>query len=362
MAITVIPLPIIEVLTVNGELITASQFIRPDGSSVLSFPDGDPRLGRSVELQGEGEFVGTELRDSIFGADNLSQTVFGLGGDDSAFFFGQGSVTFSGNDGEDSFEGGLGNDTFYGGNGEDNGNGGEGEDLLFGDLGDDRLTGGLGDDTLFGGLGDDQLTDGSFVDPEGSQRNNVLFGGQGNDMLSSALGNDFLSGDLGNDEIVGDGGNDTLSGGEGFDLLTGGSNLLPSMAIFTGDEVQDIFAVEVNNDFDLVTDFEDGIDKLGLPSGVTFEDLLIAPLEAEAELINQQSNFEDITISYAADPNDPNSEIITVNVTEVAPTDIAIRLAATDQLIAVLNADVGGDPTVPVLDVSDITAEDFVSL
>ncbi|MGL5080508.1 MAG: hypothetical protein ACRC8A_03390, partial [Microcoleaceae cyanobacterium] len=163
-----------------------------------------------------------------------------------------------------------------------------------------------------------------------------FFGGQGNDLLLGGLGNEFLSGDAGNDDIEGDGGNDTLSGGEGFDLLTGGSRAV----MFTGDEVQDVFAVEINTEFDLVADFEDGIDKLGLPTGLAFEDLLIAPLGSDAAILSPQPAVE----------------------WSIEPTDIAIRLATTGQVLTVLNANVGGDPTLPVLGVDQITAEDFVTL
>jgi Ca2+-binding RTX toxin-like protein len=254
-----------------------------------------------------------------------------LEGDDSGGIFGSVAVTFSGNGGSDSFGGGFGNDTFYGGIGSDRGNGGEGNDLLFGDLDDDRLNGELGDDTLFGGPGDDILGEQGI-----SGGDNLLFGGQGNDLLSGSLGNDFLSGDTDNDDIEGSQGNDTLIGGIGFDLLTGGFRAITS----TGDEVQDVFVVEVNDEFDLVADFEDGIDKLGLPEGVVFEELLITQLGNEAIVLNQQPE-----LGWANES-----------------TDIAIKLAATGQVLTVLNANVGDDPTLPLLNAAQITREDFINL
>lgn len=202
---------------------------------------------------------------------------------------------------------------------------------MWGDLDDDGLEGGLGDDTLLGGPGND------FLNEQGrAGGDNFFFGGQGNDLLRGGLGNELLSGDVGTDDLEGDGGNDTLRGGTGFDLLTGGSKAV----LFTGDEVEDVFAVEINNEFDLVADFEDGIDRLGLPAGLTVEDLSIAPLGNDATLLNLPPEVE-----WSAES-----------------TDIAIRLAATDQVLTILNANVGGDPTVLVLDAAQITAEDFVLL
>ncbi|MGB3535397.1 MAG: calcium-binding protein [Microcoleaceae cyanobacterium] len=372
MTITVIPVPTVTVPTasidpVTGEIIentgssTFLGFTLPSGATNL-LPLNAPGRGLVVEIQGDGEFVGTDLSDQIFSTDDLPKTIVGLDGDDGVSMYGSGPITFNGNAGNDSFDGGSGSDIFYGGIGDDGGNGGEGADLLFGDLGNDQLTGGPGDDTLLGGLGNDGLSEQGT--PGGD---NLFFGGQGNDTINGGLGNELLSGDGGDDNLEGDGGNDTLIGGEGFDILTGGSLIIVpddfSAEYFTGDFVQDIFAIETSDDgFDLVVDFEEGIDKLGLPAGVEFSDLLIAPAGVETEIINQQSSFMRQTINYATDINDPNSPRATINLGEIDASDIVIRLAATEEILTILNSATGGDPTIPVLDVTQITADDFISL
>jgi VCBS repeat-containing protein len=95
-------------------------------------------------------------------------------------------------------------------------NGGNGIDILNGTAGRDRIDGGNGDDILFGDAGND-----------------ILFGGNGNDRLRGGLGNDTLTGGLGVDTFI-------LAAGEGSDL---------------------------------VQDFQNGTDKLGLAGGLTFNQL-----------------------------------------------------------------------------------------
>ncbi|MUL38415.1 calcium-binding protein [Gloeocapsopsis dulcis] len=109
-----------------------------------------------------------------------------------------------------------------------------GNDFVFGEDGFDTLYGGRGNDSLFGGNDDD-----------------ILYGGNGND---------FLYGENGNDSLFGGDGHDTLIGGEGADTLTGGSG-------------KDIFYFgtlpDNSTDFDTITDFQPGADKIQV-EGVEF--------------------------------------------------------------------------------------------
>jgi serralysin len=94
-----------------------------------------------------------------------------------------------------------------------------GKDLLRGENGDDWLYPGLGGDTADGGDGDD-----------------TLFGG---------YGDDELYGDNGNDLPWGDAGNDAMSGGAGADTF-----LFTAFGDFPS--------------YDIITDFEHGVDKIDL--------------------------------------------------------------------------------------------------
>ncbi|MEM6253121.1 MAG: esterase-like activity of phytase family protein [Cyanobacteria bacterium P01_D01_bin.156] len=130
--------------------------------------------------------------------------------------------------------------------------------------GDDTLAGGLGDQIISGGNGDDVLRgDLNSRDPQGrSGGDDAIFGGAGNDRIGGKGGNDLLFGDEGDDQIWGDDGDDLLQGGLGNDTLTGDN--------FSGGEGSDIFAFAADEGTDTVTDFEVGIDSIGLVGGLNF--------------------------------------------------------------------------------------------
>jgi len=101
--------------------------------------------------------------------------------------------------------------------------------------GPDRLIGGSGGDDLIGNGGDDILV--------GNDGGDDLFGGDGNDIL------------------VGGNGGDDLRGDEGRDILIGGSG-------------SDTFILEAQG-FDIIRDFQDGVDELQLTRGLSFNSLTL---------------------------------------------------------------------------------------
>ena len=152
---------------------------------------------------------------------------------------------------DDTLSGDDGNNAIYGFEGNDTLEGGAGDDILFGGAGDDVLYGGDDDDGLKGEIGDDALFGGS--------RRDILFGGDGDDALYGADDDDALLGERGNDRLDGGSDTDTLTGGEGSDTFV----------IREGDGSSGfIFA-------NRITDFEDGLDRIGLDNGLTFSDLTI---------------------------------------------------------------------------------------
>ncbi len=90
----------------------------------------------------------------------------------------------------------------------------------------------------------------------------TLSGGDGDDTLTSYGGNDSLDGGSGNDTLNGGQGNDILIGDFGNDNLTGGGG-------------RDRFLLREGQGTDTITDFEDGLDSLGLAGSLTFEQLTI---------------------------------------------------------------------------------------
>lgn len=115
---------------------------------------------------------------------------------------------------------------------------------------------------LAGRLGGLRSLDGNDV-VTGSVNPNIINGNRGNDTISGLGGDDTLFGGKGNDVLNGGEGNDILFGDLGSDILTGGSG-------------SDTFVLRSGGGGDVVTDFENGVDFLGLRDGLTFAQLSIA--------------------------------------------------------------------------------------
>lgn len=132
------------------------------------------------------------------------------------------------------------------------------EDRLFSDIYVSYKTGGGGDadpggheglnlkgtelpDYLVGGKHDDYINGGGDGD--------VVDGGDGNDDLLGGGGHDTMIGGRGHDAIFAGDGHDMIFGGEGHDELSGGKGY-------------DLFVFGVNSGWDIISDFEVGIDAL----------------------------------------------------------------------------------------------------
>jgi Ca2+-binding RTX toxin-like protein len=142
-------------------------------------------------------------------------------------------------------------------------NGTNNSETLEGDRRANEINGRGGDDTISGLGGTDFLSGGSG--------NDEIFGGNKADRLFGDSGDDRLNGDNGDDILYGGAGRDTLRGGNGNDVLIGNQgddNLY-------GDAGHDAFILQVNAGTDVIRNFTQGEDRLGLPEGVTFTDLTI---------------------------------------------------------------------------------------
>ncbi len=80
----------------------------------------------------------------------------------------------------------------------------------------------------------------------------TIRGTEGRDRLTGTSKNETLIGGGSNDVLKGGGGNDKLFGGKGSDQLLGGKG-------------KDIFVLEKGKGFDIIKDFEDGLDHLAVP-------------------------------------------------------------------------------------------------
>jgi Ca2+-binding RTX toxin-like protein len=192
----------------------------------------------------------------------------------------------------DEIHGRFGNDVLFGGGGDDLLFGEEGNDSLMGGTGNDRLDGGDGNDTLTGGAGADALIGGSgfdtasYASSSGYVYVNLLtktgVGGdaQGDtlDGIDKVIGTSFndsfvaddtgnvFEGGAGNDYLVGGAGLDVLNGGTGDDNIEGGRGL----DVLTGGAGADYFIFSRGDGPDVVMDFQQGVDKIILGTGLNF--------------------------------------------------------------------------------------------
>lgn len=228
--------------------------------------------------EGDDFLSGNDGFDTIYGGQN-NDTIFG-GKDNDLLSGDKGNDTIFGNLGRDSILGGEGadvlngnedRDTIFGGQGEDLIYGGEDDDVLYGDKGNDVLFGNLGNDSLFGGVGTDFLNGNEGDDTlNGNEENDTVYGGQGNDIVRGGKGNDLLFGDKGNDTIYGDLGADTLTGNSGDpgtqDIFVVGLSGDPTMKTTGGLTIADA---------DVITDWDQCIDKISLTGGLSFDDIVL---------------------------------------------------------------------------------------
>lgn len=198
--------------------------------------------------------------DDNIGGSFLADELFGFRGDDTMF----------GGGGNDILKGGGGDDIIRGAIGADNVNGGSGDDIVRGNGGFDTVIGGAGEDNLFGGGGQDVIRGGAGDDTiNGNGGADRVFGGSGDDIVSGGRGADNIDGGGGDDMIDGGDGTDTIIGGEGDDRLTGGSRA-------------DIFVFASDGGDDVVTDYEDNLDKIQIDGGLAFVDIDIDQDGADA--------------------------------------------------------------------------------
>lgn len=114
-----------------------------------------------------------------------------------------------------------------------------------------------------GTRGDDKI--------KGNNAGDRILGLRGDDTLKGLGGNDVLSGSLGSDRLEGGNGNDILLGGANDDILDGGNG----SDQLTGNGGSDTFVLLSKRGNTLVTDFEDGVDFLGLSAGINQDDIRV---------------------------------------------------------------------------------------
>lgn len=200
--------------------------------SVLNGVNPNNYSGNSVS--GAGDINGDGVDDLIIGAPYADPNGNTNSGSSYVVF---GKVPTKGTEGNDMLNGTFGDDALYGRGGNDIIFGGEGVNTLLGEDGNDRIYGGFQTDYINGGNGNDEIY--------ALGGNNTIYGGAGNDLIHSGFGDDLILGGAGNDWIFLGGGND-------------------------------IVVLQINKGVDRIQNFQVGQTTLGLPGGLTFENLAIA--------------------------------------------------------------------------------------
>ncbi|MGC1306268.1 MAG: 5'-nucleotidase C-terminal domain-containing protein [Phormidesmis sp.] len=154
------------------------------------------------------------------------------------------------------------------------------DETLTGTEGDDLIAGFGGADVIAGKGGDDILRgDGSGRSSSagGAGGDDIIFGGMGSDRIGGKGGNDRLFGEEGDDMLWGDDGDDLLRGGLGNDILTGDDS--------SGGMGSDTFVFAIGEGTDIITDFEVGIDFIGLAGGLSFGQISITESGGDAMIL-----------------------------------------------------------------------------
>lgn len=262
------------IVTNNGSAAIGGSVSMPakPGAAPAAFAD----LGDMAFQLGSNEddtLLGTSARDLLVGAGG-KDWISGLGGDDV-------------------LAGGAGADTLMGGAGRDVASYADAASGVTANLSNSTVNSGDASGDIFSQI--ENLSGSLFGDRlSGNSSVNVLSGSAGNDFLYGLAGTDTLFGGSGADRLEGGTQNDILSGGSGTDLLLGGTGYDK----LTGGADADRFILNSPGaGVDTVTDFQHGIDKIGLTAGFGIDSL------AEIDFVSASrpvANSGDPTLLYNA--------------------------------------------------------------
>lgn len=122
---------------------------------------------------------------------------------------------------------------------------------------------------------------------------NTIIGTDENDNLVGSVANDLIYGNRTEDTLFGNGGNDLLYGGKGNDIIDAGAGADLIEGNF-GDDILiggiggDRFNFSSNDGNNIITDFEDGIDIIGLGNGLNFQQLTISQIGNDTRISANQ--------------------------------------------------------------------------
>ena len=156
--------------------------------------------------------------------------------------------------------------------------------LLEGTAGNDSLVATVEIDRIEGGDGNDTLLNQGDI--------SVLLGEANRDSLLGSTGDDTLNGGSGNDTLNGGSGSDVLIGGAGSDRFW----LVPGVTV----------------DSDIISDYQDGIDRLVLTDGLSVDDLTISQ-NGDNTAITETATNQTLAILNGVDANNISQDDFELN-------------------------------------------------
>ena len=190
---------------------------------------------------------------------------------------------------------------------------GQADDFLIGSSDDNIIRGNSGSDIIYGEMGNDILWGfgefayfaGQYLSQSYEDLGDTLYGGAGDDSLYGEFGDDILHGGPGRDELRGGEGNDTF-------VLTSGEG---SYSLETAD---------------VIKDFEDGTDVLGLDAGLGLQNLNITQGTDEhalSTIIQSTDTAEILAVLENTDAQIINEQDFSLDTMNLRYRSVMIRMA-----------------------------------
>ncbi|WP_420332731.1 DUF5801 repeats-in-toxin domain-containing protein [Roseibium sp.] len=228
----------------------------------------------------------TGIASNVIGNDNVAGNDDATGGTGNDVLLGNGNDnTLTGNEGDDVLFGGGGVNLLDGGQGSDTADYSNNPEGIFARLDRGWVTDisnlALGGSSLLAGIANNTVEHDDLVSVEnitgsdfddsitGNNEANTILGGDGDDFIVGLGGNDVLIGGDGNDRLLASQGDSKLIGGKGRDNLVGGVDA--DTFVFAAGEGSNTAAGA-----DVVSFFQNGIDKITITGGLTFANLTIS--------------------------------------------------------------------------------------
>ena len=348
------------VTTELGAFLSSSDLVPSDPAPAAVVTPGDGVITSEISMRDgiDYDVTGTDASEEFTGSELNDYIVAGAGND-----------YVNGRSGENEIYGGAGNDRLFGGQQDDEIHGGADNDTVVGDFGNDVLYGDDGNDGLFGGGSNDTLF--------GGAGNDSLYGGNGDDILDGGTGINLLDGHVGDDTLIHTlGSTSTVIGSRGLDTLV--LNLTSDG--LSAEVVADLATLKawmddrlagVGGDINVLAGQFGGaqLDLAALSLSLSDIERVIVTVDGEEVPLESVLNKapvvtdlvavtidEDSTLSGNVDATDPDGDVLSYAVSQMATHGMVSVDASTGSYEYIPTADFAGEDRFTVV-VTDIKGE-----